>query len=128
VVRLAFIAGNRGSDKTVLFFRPTGIQNTPRLRGRSQRRNHLKPQHFNVAKQPNTATAPPVNFQQGKQLKGSQNWHGQRYSVFRNYKEEWHDKNWWHHHHDKIVFVFRPPCFDVCGSWLCLKLAVSIVR
>jgi hypothetical protein len=46
----------------------------------------LKPQRFNLSKQPNTAKAPRVKFQQGKRIEGSQNWQGQKYTVFRNYR------------------------------------------
>src|SRR5438128_3252088 len=77
----------------------------------------LKPQHFNVPKQPNTAKAPPVKFQQGKHIKGSQNWQGEKYAVFRNYEEEWHDQNWWHSHHNNIVFVFGAPYYWNAGYW-----------
>ena len=77
----------------------------------------IKPRHFNVASQPNTAKAPPVKFQQGRRIEGSQNWQGQQYSVFRNYKEEWHDKNWWHSHHNRIVFVFGAPYYWNAGYW-----------
>jgi hypothetical protein len=77
----------------------------------------IKPQHFNVPKQPNTAKAPPVKFQQGKRIEGSQNWQGQKYAVFRNYKSEWHDQNWWHSHHNRIVFVFGAPYFWNAGYW-----------
>ncbi|PYJ21121.1 MAG: hypothetical protein DME92_07550 [Verrucomicrobia bacterium] len=77
----------------------------------------FKPQHFNVPKQPNTAKAPPVKFQQGKHIEGSQNWQGQNYTVFRNYKSEWHDQNWWHSHHNNIVFVFGAPYYWNAGYW-----------
>jgi Putative peptidoglycan binding domain len=77
----------------------------------------FKPQHFNVSKQPNTAKAPPVKFQQGKHIEGSQNWQGQHYTVFRNYKSEWHDQNWWHSHHNRIVFVFGSPYYWNSGYW-----------
>jgi Putative peptidoglycan binding domain len=77
----------------------------------------FKPQHFNVPKQPNTAKAPPVKFQQGKHIEGSQKWQGQNYTVFRNYKSEWHDQNWWHSHHNRIVFVFGSPYYWNAGYW-----------
>ena len=77
----------------------------------------FKPQHFNVPKQPNTAKAPPVKFQQGKHIQGSQNWQGQQYTVFRNYKSEWHDQGWWHSHHNRIVFVFGAPYYWNSGYW-----------
>ena len=77
----------------------------------------IKPQHFNVPNKPNTAKAPPVKFQQNRRIQGSQNWQGQKYSVFRNYKSEWHDQNWWHSHHNRIVFVFGAPYFWNAGYW-----------
>lgn len=86
-------------------------------KGKAAQAKPFKPQHFIVPKQPNTAKAPPVKFQQGKQIQGSQNWHGQQYSVFRNYKEEWHDKNWWHNHYNRIVFVFGAPYYWNAGYW-----------
>ena len=77
----------------------------------------IKPQHFNVPKQPNTAKAPPVKFQQGKRIQGSQNWHGGSYTVFRNYTPQWHDQGWWHSHHNRIVFVFGAPYYWNAGYW-----------
>jgi hypothetical protein len=78
----------------------------------------IKPQHFNLPKQPNTAKAPPVKFQQGRRIQGSQNWQGQKYAVFRNYKSEWHDRNWWHGHYgNNITFVFGAPYYWNAGYW-----------
>src|SRR5437588_6967947 len=78
----------------------------------------FKAQHFNVAKQPNMAKAPPVKFQQGRHIEGSQNWHGHQYTAFRNYHAEWHDQGWWqNHYHNNIVFVFGAPYFFNAGYW-----------
>jgi hypothetical protein len=77
----------------------------------------VKPQHFNIPKQPNTVKAPPVKFQQGRRIEGSQNWQGKQYTVFRDDKSEWHDRNWWHSHHNRIVFVFGAPYFWNAGYW-----------
>src|SRR6266498_2679848 len=78
----------------------------------------LKPQHFDLPKQPNIAKAPPVKFQQGNRIEGSQNWQGQQYTVFRNYRSEWHDQDWWHsHYHNNIVFVFGAPYYWNAGYW-----------
>ena len=87
-------------------------------KGKKTQSKPFKPQHFNVATQPNTAKAPPVKFQQGRGIEGSQNWHGQQYNVFRNYKAEWHDQNWWHNHYrNNIVFVFGAPYYWNAGYW-----------
>src|SRR6266853_4410326 len=78
----------------------------------------FKAQHFNVAKQPNMAKAPPVKFQQGRHIEGSEHWQGQHYTAFRNYHAEWHDQGWWHnHYHNNIVFVFGAPYFFNAGYW-----------
>src|SRR6266404_1787029 len=78
----------------------------------------FKAQHFNVAKQPNMAKAPPVKFQQGRHIEGSQNWQGHQYTAFRNYHAEWHDQGWWqNHYHNNIVFVFGAPYFFNAGYW-----------
>jgi Putative peptidoglycan binding domain len=87
-------------------------------KGKFAKNKPVKPQHFNLAKQPNTAKAPPVKFQQGRRIQGAQNWQGQQYAVFRNYKSEWHDQNWWHGHYgNNFVFVFGAPYYWNAGYW-----------
>jgi hypothetical protein len=89
-----------------------------KTKGKTAAGKPIKPQHFNVPKQPNTAKAPPVKFQQNRRIEGSQNWRGQQYTVFRNYRSVWHDQNWWHnHYHNKIVFVFGAPYYWNAGYW-----------
>src|SRR6266568_3295772 len=77
----------------------------------------VKAQRFNVPKQPNTAKAPAVRFQQGKRIQGSQSWQGARYTVFRNYSPQWHNQGWWRSHHNRIVFVFGAPYYWNAGYW-----------
>jgi hypothetical protein len=87
-------------------------------KGKFAKNKPLKPQHFNLPKQPNTAKAPRVKFQQGRRITGSQNWQGQQYTVFRNYKSEWHDQNWWRgHYRNNITFVFGAPYYWNAGYW-----------
>ena len=87
-------------------------------KGKTAQVKPVKPQHFNLAKQPNTAKAPRVKFQQGRHIAGSQNWQGQQYTVFRNYKSEWHDQNWWRgHYRNNITFVFGAPYYWNAGYW-----------
>jgi hypothetical protein len=87
-------------------------------KGKTAQVKPVKPQHFNLSKQPNTAKAPRVNFQQGRRIAGSQNWQGQQYTVFRNYKSEWHDQNWWRgHYRNNITFVFGAPYYWNAGYW-----------
>jgi len=95
-----------------------GVSGQNAGKGKFAQGKPLKPQHFNLSKQPNTAKAPAVKFQQGKRIAGSQNWQGQQYAVFRNYKSEWHGQNWWHNHYrNNIVFVFGAPYYWNAGYW-----------
>jgi hypothetical protein len=79
----------------------------------------FKAQHFNLASKskPATSVAPAVNFQQNRRIQGSQNWQGSNYQVFRNYRSEWHDRDWWRHNHSRIVFVFGGPYYWNSGYW-----------
>jgi Putative peptidoglycan binding domain len=97
----------------------TNAANQNAVKGKFAKNKPVKPQHFNLAKQPNTVKAPPVKFQQGRRIEGSQNWQGQKYAVFRNYKSEWHDQNWWHNHYhgNNFVFVFGAPYYWNAGYW-----------
>jgi Putative peptidoglycan binding domain len=49
------------------------------------------------------------------------NFTGRQYTPFRNYQSQWHDSDWWRHHHDRIVFVTvftQPfPFFFDAGYW-----------
>jgi hypothetical protein len=108
---------NRAGKPTEATTATTAGQNAAAKRKLAQGKP-LKTQHFNLSKQPNTAKAPPVKFQQGRRIEGSQNWQGQQYTVFRNYKSEWHDQNWWHNHYrNNIVFVFGAPYYWNAGYW-----------
>lgn len=42
---------------------------------------------------------------------------GQQYAAFRNYRREWHNRDWWTSHHSRIVFVFGGPYYWNAGYW-----------
>jgi len=62
------------------------------------------PQHFDLPNKP-TAEIVGATFQQNSSIQGSQNWQGSNYTVFRNYSSQCHDRNWWHKHCNRVVFV-----------------------
>jgi hypothetical protein len=48
------------------------------------------------------------------------NWrgfNGRQYAAFRNYHRQWHDRDWWHSHYNRIVFVFGAPYYWSAGYW-----------
>jgi hypothetical protein len=103
-----------------------GVQKTKKSKGSATKAaavqakgKTFKPQHFNLASKtkPNKSVAPAVTFQQNRRIHGSQNWQGSSYQVFRNYRSEWHDRDWWRHNHSRIVFVFGGPYYWNSGYW-----------
>ena len=78
----------------------------------------FKAQHFNLpTKAPPTKDA-AVNFQQGRHIQGSQNWQGSKYTVFRNYSSQWHDRNWWRGRYNRVVFVYGGWYAWNSGYWI----------
>jgi hypothetical protein len=78
----------------------------------------FKAQHFNLpTKTPPTKVA-AVNFQQNRHIQGSQNWQGSNYTVFRNYSSQWHDRNWWSGHYNRVVFVYGGWYAWNAGYWI----------
>ena len=42
---------------------------------------------------------------------------GQQYSAFRDYQRQWHDRNWWRSHYDRMVFVNGGWYYWDAGYW-----------
>ncbi len=75
-----------------------------------------KAKHFNLANKVNH-NIPRVKFAKNFHIQGSQNWQGQKYVVFRNYRPMWHDQLWWTGHHNRIVFTFGGWYYWNSGYW-----------
>jgi Putative peptidoglycan binding domain len=61
-------------------------------------------------------------FYRGGNARVTNNWHGdafrgQRYTVFRNYNRQWHPRNWWRSHYNRIVFVNNGWWYWNAGYW-----------
>ena len=99
----------------------TGVQKTKGAAATTTQANAkpFKPQRFNLPSKskPNTSVAPAVTFQQNRRIQGSDSWTGSNYQAFRNYRSEWHDRDWWRHNHSRIVFVFGGPYYWNSGYW-----------
>ena len=73
-------------------------------------------QHFNLGNKANP-NIQNVTFRAGAHIRGSQNWAGPKYVVFRNYTPVWHERAWWIGHHSHIVFIFGGWYFWDAGYW-----------
>src|SRR6266516_1625752 len=65
-----------------------------------------KAKRFNLQTNTRPATIRAVTFQQNRHIQGSQNWQGSNYTVFPNYSSQWHERNWWRNHYNRVVFVY----------------------
>jgi hypothetical protein len=61
-------------------------------------------------------------FYRGGNARVTNNWRGdafrgQRYTAFRNYNRQWHDRGWWRAHYTRIVFVNSGWWYWNAGYW-----------
>lgn len=61
-------------------------------------------------------------YYRGGTVRITNNWRGdafrgQRYTSFRNYHRQWHDRSWWRSHYDRIVFVNNGWYYWNAGYW-----------
>jgi len=61
-------------------------------------------------------------YYRGGNAKINNNFHseafrGQKYTVFRNYHTQWHDRGWWRSHYNRIVFVSGGWYYWNAGYW-----------
>ena len=83
-----------------------------------QTANPFQAQHFNLPTRTRpTSIAPAVTYRAGSHIQGSQTWQGSHYTAFRSYTPQWHDRNWWGSHYNRIVFVFGGPYYWDSGYW-----------
>jgi Putative peptidoglycan binding domain len=76
-----------------------------------------KAHQFKLETNPRPATVAGVTFQQNRRIQGSQNWNGENYWAFRNYRPVWHDRVWWNSHYNRVVFVYGGWYYWNAGWW-----------
>jgi len=63
-----------------------------------------------------------ATFYRGGNVRVTNNWRGdafrgQRYTAFRNYNRQWHDRGWWRSHYTRVIFVNRGWWYWNAGYW-----------
>src|SRR5438093_1077473 len=77
-----------------------------------------KAHQFNLQTKTRPTTVGSVTFQQNRRIQGSQTWQGSNYRVFRNYSSQWHERNWWRNHYNRVVFVYGGWYAWNAGYWI----------
>ena len=78
----------------------------------------FKAKRFNLQTKTRPATVGSVTFQPNRHIQGSQTWQGSNYRVFRNYSSQWHERNWWRNHYNRVVFVYDGWYAWNAGYWI----------
>ena len=82
----------------------------------SNTKGKVEAKHFNLANTPNPKIQ-STQFQQNYRIQGSQNWQGQNYAAFQNYRGQWHDQGWWNSNYDRFVLIGGGWYFWNAGYW-----------
>jgi hypothetical protein len=82
-----------------------------------QSNKKYKAQRFNLASNTRPTKYAAVRYQQNRRIWGSENWHGNNYWAFRNYRPVWHDRTWWQGHYNRVVFVYGGWYYWNSGWW-----------
>src|SRR6266487_1952827 len=78
----------------------------------------FKAKRFNLQTKTRPATVGSVTFQPNRHIQGSQTWQGSNYRVFRSYSSQWHERNWWRNHYNRVVFVYGGWYAWNAGYWI----------
>jgi hypothetical protein len=62
----------------------------------------IKQQHVNFRAQPRPDKVPPVRFNAGFRIQGSDRWQGPQYEVYRSYHPERHDRGWYSSRYKRV--------------------------
>jgi hypothetical protein len=77
----------------------------------------IKEKHANFHAQARPQQVPSVTFRQDYRISNSQNWQGERYAAFRNYRPERHDAHWYRSRYDRIVLIGGGYYYWNAGYW-----------
>jgi len=76
----------------------------------------IRPQYQNFHANPNPKIV-SAKFDHNFRIRGCENWHGNHYAAFRSYHPQWHDRGWWHSHHNHIILIGGGWYFWNLGYW-----------
>src|SRR5437588_549165 len=91
--------------------------NPQQVQQAKQKVQQIKQQHANFRAQPKPDKVPAVTFTQNYRIQGSESWQGPQYEVFRSYRPERHDRNWYHSHYTRVELIGGGYYFWNNGYW-----------
>jgi hypothetical protein len=83
----------------------------------AQKVQKIKSEHASFKAQPKPEQVPAVTFNQSHRINGSDQWQGEKYQVFRSYRPEMHDRQFYHSHYQRIELIGGGYYFWNQGYW-----------
>lgn len=77
----------------------------------------VKTEHANFKAKPEPAKVPTVTFNESYRINGAQQWQGPQYEVFRTYRPERHDQNWYRSHYSRVEIIAGGAYYFNNGFW-----------
>lgn len=77
----------------------------------------IKTQHANFHAQARPQKVESVTFQKNYRITNSQQWQGEHYAAFRNYRPERHDRGWYRSHYNRIELIAGGYYYFNGGYW-----------
>src|SRR5689334_692484 len=116
----ARVRSNRTSS-----IRGSGANAIARNNDNARVRNNVtvdRERNFTRSRNVNVGSNFAVNRNRTRNAVVTNNWRGERfsgrnYSVFRNYSRQWHNRDWWRHHYNRILFVDGGWWYWNAGYW-----------
>jgi hypothetical protein len=94
----------------------TSNQQVQKNKLNQQQIQQIRTQHRNFKAQRNNSIT-SVQFNQNYQITNAQNWSGSNYQVFRSYRPQWHDHNYWRSHYSRLSLIAGGWYFWNAGYW-----------
>ena len=91
-------------NPNVRFYGPPRHQGEGQSHIQNQVQSLGRQHHFQLSNGLNPRVA-STKFRPDNRIVGSEKWQGQHYNAFRNYKAQWHDRDWWRQHCNRIVLI-----------------------
>lgn len=77
----------------------------------------IKTQNASFKAQPKPEKVPTVSFNQNYRINGADQWQGERYVVFRNYRPEMHDSGWYRSRYNRVELMGGGYYYFNNGYW-----------
>ncbi|MEP6603447.1 MAG: peptidoglycan-binding domain-containing protein [Spartobacteria bacterium] len=77
----------------------------------------IKTEHESFRAQARPNIIPTVTFNQNYRIEGSDRWQGERYTVFRSYRPEFHDQGWYQSRYSRVEIIGGGAYYFNSGYW-----------